>query len=153
MFTTKNSLPFVSLKLSWAVSRGRDTYGYNICRLDDSATGKRYKTCGGGYDMVGTVLADWLADVMQDELKAIANDAYYQVKKKDGACYGHSNALYGMYAYYNEDGTINKVSIDGACGESSVIKIAEALGLRVEYDTQKKRNGFERVGFFVSKAN
>lgn len=39
------------LALSWSVSRGRDTYGYNICRLDDTSTGERFKCMGGGYDM------------------------------------------------------------------------------------------------------
>lgn len=153
MFTTANSLPFASLTLSYGTSRGRDTYGYNIVRLHDNATGKVYKTIGGGYDMVGTVLADWLCDVMQQELQAIAGDAYYQVKKKDGLCYGHAQALYGMYAYYNEDGTINKVSVDGACGESSVIAIAKAIGLDVTYKTEKRRSkGFVRTGFYVSVA-
>lgn len=43
------------LDLTWSTSKARDTYGYNITRLDDSISGKRYKTCGGGYDMIGTV--------------------------------------------------------------------------------------------------
>jgi hypothetical protein len=50
------------LNISWSVSRGQDTYGYNICRLDDTRTGKRYHLNGGGYDMIGTVLGDWLED-------------------------------------------------------------------------------------------
>lgn len=156
MFTPNRNMNFVTLSLSWSTSKGRDTYGYNICRLDDEATGKRYKTCGGGYDMVGTILGEWLVDVMQEELKAIADRAYYSFKQGECKAIQTNNVtgLYGMYAYYNEDGSVKKVSIDGAFGESSIIKIAEALGLIVEYKTEKKRGkGAVRVGFYVSKAN
>lgn len=148
MFTPNRNMSFVTLSLSWSTSKGRDTYGYNICRLDDEATGKRYKTCGGGYDMVGTVLGEWLQDVMQQELMFFAElnktalvDAYHTYKK-------HPD-LYGLFF----DMEKNVARVDGGCGESSVIKIAEALSLIVEYKTEKKRvKGAVRVGFYVSKA-
>ena len=63
------------LEISWTISRGRDTCGYNICRLDDSISGKRYRTLGGGYDMIGTVVADWFEDQYQDKLQALRTDA------------------------------------------------------------------------------
>jgi hypothetical protein len=34
------------LAISWAISRGRDTYGYNICRLDDTLIDVRYRCMG-----------------------------------------------------------------------------------------------------------
>jgi hypothetical protein len=44
----------------WTVSRGRDTYGYNICTL--YIDGRKVANCdGGGYDMQGTDMGNWLA--------------------------------------------------------------------------------------------
>lgn len=46
-----------TLTISTGTSRGRETHGYPIVRLRDSETGKLYRCMGGGYDMVGIVLA------------------------------------------------------------------------------------------------
>jgi len=67
-----NEIPTTYLALSWSVSRGRDTYGYNICRLDVEHGGKRYRCNRGGYDMVGTVVADWLCGTYQERLQTLA---------------------------------------------------------------------------------
>lgn len=57
------------LSLSWSISRGRDTYGYNIARLDDHATGKRYRCSGGPWWPVcvanGASLAPWPVVALQ----------------------------------------------------------------------------------------
>ena len=115
------------LNLSWAISRGRETYGCNICRLDDSETGKRYRCSGGGYDMTGTVLGNWLADVYQSELRTLAPRAGAWYSKANGYRTNPDrvNGLYGLSI--NED--TGKASIDGACGIRSVERIAEALGI------------------------
>lgn len=115
------------LTLSWSISRGRDTYGYNICRLDDNATQKRYRCNGGGYDMTGTVLGDWLADVYQSELQALAPraGAWYS---KAGGYRTNPDRLHGLYGLsINED--TGTASIDGACGIRSVEMIAAAIGI------------------------
>lgn len=121
------------LSLSWSVSKGRDTEGYNICRLDDGNTGKRYKCMGGGYDMIGTVFGDWLKDVYQAELQA------------------NRAVVTGMYgARSREDGS---VSLDGACGLECMLDIAKAIGLEVEREYVKKgRNRGDTLGWFVAKA-
>jgi hypothetical protein len=118
------------LSLSWSVSRGRDTEGYNICRLDDGNTGKRYKCMGGGYDMTGTVFGNWLQDVYQAELQAAGS------------------AVTGLYgARINSEG---KVSLDGACGLECMLEIAKAIGLEVEREYIKKGvNRGNTVGWFV----
>ena len=117
------------LSLSWSVSKGANTYGYNICRLDDRNNGKRFRTIGGGYDMIGTVFGEWLETYYQKEL----------LKIKDGGFYGMT---------YRADK--NRVSLDGACGIESMIRIAEAIGLEVERDyiTKGRRRG-ETIGWFV----
>lgn len=148
MFIANRNMDFVTLNLSWSTSKARDTYGYNIVRLDDEATGQRYKTCGGGYDMVGTVLADWLTATCQDELKAFCQANKRALVGAYGGYWKHPD-LYGMFVDMDK-GTVR---LDGGCGESSIIRIAEAIGLKVEYKTEKKRGkGYEKTGFYVSKA-
>ena len=55
------------LVFKWTVLRGRDTYGYNICSL--YVDGRKVSPCnGGGYDMNGTALGNWVAGRFSDEL-------------------------------------------------------------------------------------
>lgn len=136
--------------LKWSISRGRDTYGYNIVTLTDCDTGTKYRTNGGGYDMTGTVFADWIADVYADKLNAIAkraNSSYdpaRPTKHKDGP----KNSLYGMTAYYN-GGKFVRVRLDGACGLDCIIKICEAMGLTVERIYDRSKRNAVLSGFFV----
>lgn len=138
------------LALSWSVSRGRDTYGYNICRLDDTSTGERFKCMGGGYDMRGTVFGEWLEACYQDRLLAMKDRANYR-RATVGVSVpaNREDSLYGM-AYIEKD---NRISLDGACGLECMIRIAEAIGLEVERDyiANGRRRG-ETVGWYVSEA-
>lgn len=117
------------LSLSWSVSKGRYTYGYSICRLDDRNNGHRFRTIGGGYDMIGTVFGEWLQHYYHPEL----------LKIRDGGFYGMT---------YRADK--NQVTLDGACGIESMIRIAEAIGLDVQRDyiATGRRRG-ETIGWFV----
>jgi len=59
-----------SLEFRWTVSRARDTAGYNICTL--YVDGSRVARCnGGGYDMKGTVLGDFIAKHYADRLRSL----------------------------------------------------------------------------------
>ena len=133
------------LTLSWSTSRGRETYGYNICRLDDNATQKRYRCNGGGYDMTGTVLGDWLADVYQSELQALAPraGAWYS---KAGGYRTNPNRLHGLYGLsINED--TGAASIDGACGIRSVEMIAAAIGIGFRATVNRRGHA---IGYMVT---
>ena len=133
------------LNISWSVSRGRDSEGWNICRLDDTRTGKRYRTMGGGYDMIGTVIGDWLEDQFQNELKALVADlpkikygstGYLQISEEiDPKFYGLT---------ISPDG---RVCLDGACGSSSMQRIGGALGLNFQWLGNKKGH---TTGYFVT---
>ena len=121
------------LSITWATSRGMNSYGWNICRLDDRATDHRFRTCGGGYDMIGTVLGEWLAATYQDRLRAIGARAGSYYSKASGHK-SHRTAdnmrpltgyLYGMTR--NDD--TGTVTIHGACGTESVRAIADAIGV------------------------
>lgn len=127
--------PNTYLRLSYGTSRGADTYGYTIVRLADETTGRRFRCMGGGYDMQGTVLADWACATHQDRLRQLADRSYYVTGA--GAGYrqrettGTDDRFYGMVTYYREDGAVDRVSIDGACGQSSVERILAAVGIRL----------------------
>lgn len=119
------------LALSWSTSKGRDTYGYNIARLDDRATDQRFKCMGGGYDMIGTCVAEWLAANYQDRLIA-AGEAV--------------TGLYGArrVEWLSKPAT---VQLDGACGLSSIRTIAEAIGLSLSATADRRG---ATTGFMVT---
>ena len=110
------------LTINCGTSRGRDTYGYNIVSLLDTNTGRRYRCMGGGYDMQGTVLADWLTDTQQGKLLEIRDQEHY----------GMTHLGTG-------------VMIDGACGLATVERIAAAAGIDVQ-EIRDPRNG-RLIGF------
>lgn len=59
-----------TLEFKWTISRGRDTYGYNICSL--YLDGRKVAACnGGGYDMKGTSLGNFIARAYADRLRAL----------------------------------------------------------------------------------
>lgn len=59
-----------TIEIKWGTSRGRDTYGYTTATLYHQ--GRRIAGCnGGGYDMRGTVVGNWIAYTFPDELRAL----------------------------------------------------------------------------------
>jgi hypothetical protein len=129
------------LPLTWATSRGRDTYGYNVCRLDDSTTDTRFRCSGGGYDLIGTVFGNWLESVHQESLLTL-RDRFDSWSRETGFVRQENNParLYGA-TYYPAK---NRVSLDGACGVESMRAIAEAIGVSVtrSYNRRGHTNGF-----------
>jgi hypothetical protein len=62
-----------TLEFKWTVSRGRETAGYNICSL--YVDGEKAASCnGGGYDMKGTSLGNYIARAYGDRLFALTPD-------------------------------------------------------------------------------
>ena len=61
------------IRFTWSTSRGRDTYGYNLLTLWED--GRRVASqCGGGYDMTGAAVADWLESAYPVRLLALARE-------------------------------------------------------------------------------
>lgn len=133
------------LKLSWSVSRGVKTYGYSICRLDSEL--RRYRCMGGGYDMVGTVFGDWLQTEYQESLQAWAR------KQPIEPAYSHVTGYWRIKSKYGITITPDgRVSLNGACGIESMLRIAEAIGLDVEREYRRQgRNRGETLGWYVSE--
>ena len=135
------------LSISWSISRGRDTYGYNICRLDSRQSGVRYKCMGGGYDMIGAVFGQWLESEYQSELVELVADLP-KISYGSGSRLQISEEInprfYGLTIREN-----GSVSLDGACGQSCMVGIAQALGLEVQWEGNKKGH---TIGYFVAPA-
>lgn len=122
------------------VSKGRDTYGYNLVTLTDTETGKHYRQCGGGYDILGAALGDDLQALYPERLNALHKlaeaqviDGKYQSRREAGRMssdpYKH---YYGLTAYYDAAGNLKKVNLDGSTGFSNVQGIAKAMGLDIQ---------------------
>ncbi len=120
------------LAVRWSTSRGRDTYGYNICSVTDQVTSKRYSCNGGGYDMLGTSFGEWLTETYQNALREIGDRAHMTYNEIFDAT-RNDDGLYGMYRY--ADG---RISLDGACGIEPMLKIAKALGIGVHATWDRK---------------
>lgn len=127
------------MEFKWTVSRGRDTYGYNICSL--YVNGIKSASCnGGGYDMQGTSFGEFLAKRYQDRLIKLAESnrdklSLWHETKKETISQPEKRAheLYGMSVYVKgDDNHISRVHLDGACGMSSMERIAKMIGLELE---------------------
>lgn len=136
--------PVRVLTITWGTSRGSDTYGYTLCTLRENGAVKA-KCNGGGYDMRGTALGNWLAAEYQARLMKIASR--FHGIAWDGERYQNLSApnekimLYGGTFY--DTPRVKKlaphVELDGGCGFSSMQRIAEAIGLQVrQTDASKK---------------
>lgn len=141
------------LTLSWSTSKGRDTYGYNICRLD-AGRKQRYRTCGGGYDMTGTVVGLWLEANYQDRLVAtIGSKAGATYSKESGHKSADHAAFYGstyhMPIHIPSGDCIvpARISLDGACGLCAMEHIAEAIGVSLSSTCNRRGH---TTGFMVT---
>ena len=135
-----------NLKFKWTTSKAQDTYGYNICTL--LVDSQKVSRCnGGGYDMKGTCLGDWVAKEFKKDLQKFKQDFYgltfhnpnwkptdktLEQEKKDGFV-----GLARYQDFYKQSSKLPTEKhtipqIDGACGFRSVEKILNHLGLNIE---------------------
>ena len=119
---------------TYGVSRARDTYGYNIVTLT-SNHGKKFRAMGGGYDMHGQVLGDYVQfNESPDRLRAVADadDTLPVTVSPDG-----------------------KVIVLGASGETSVMRLMRALGWEVRAIRSFDRKGRVKaiIGYNINMEN
>ena len=115
-----------TLVFKWTTSRSPDTYGYNIVSLWISD--RKVSSCnGGGYDMTGTALADWMQDTFQDKLRKLP--ANYGSGDRNKGFYGLSfwnTKTKKRQKRYSKN--VKRATLDGACGFSSMERILVAIG-------------------------
>jgi len=140
-----------NLKFKWTVSKAVNTYGYNICSL--FVNGQKVSSCnGGGYDMQGTCLGEWIEREFKDELLQLKEKFYgltfhnpnwqppKEIIKKEEE--GKSFGLERIQDFYKQSSDLPTEKhtipvIDGACGVNSVEKILKAVGYQnscIDYD-------------------
>ena len=122
------------LEFKYTISRARDTYGYNICSLwihTDDGQEKVASSYGGGYDLEGVCLANWIESnfLFEDGLKAMKPGefhvlSFYDVKAKKTRKHYHPGYI---------------VSLTGKRGFSSMESILSALGFYL-VPTERKAN-------------
>lgn len=115
------------LRYRWSVSKAD---GYNVITISENGT--RYATArGGGYDMTGAALADWMEARYPVLLAQLAEERAASVwSKSENKRTDREGGLYGLTCHADT----HKGSMDGACGVSSVCAVLEALGLRFTED-------------------
>jgi len=121
------------LHFKWTVSRGRNSYGYNICTLLVDGV-KKGQCNGGGYDMKGTSLAYWLTNDFQPQLLELFSP---EILAKEN----YSKRFYGVHISEKS----KSVYLDGACGFSSIERIANAIGVKLIWNpesTKRKHDDF-----------
>jgi hypothetical protein len=121
-----------TLTIRWGVSRGRNTYGYTTCSLRNGS-GKRLAACnGGGYDMEGTVVGDWVARTFREELLALKEGDFPD--RRTGRREGGPE-LYGL-TFHDPDYDPGKATIGQDCHDRTLgtgskgqtVEEAEAAG-------------------------
>lgn len=122
------------LLITYGTSRGRDTYGYTLVTL--TSRGETFRTCGGGYDMRGTVFADWLEKTYQDKLRSrLRHKTHYIYRKGETIKPRDGKTFYGSTLYADT----GEIKLDGGCGFSSMETIAKAIGLSVRMVSAGKK--------------
>ena len=140
-----------NLKFKWTVSKAVNTYGYNICSL--FVNGQKVSSCnGGGYDMQGTCLGEWIEREFKDELLQLKDNFYgltfhdpnWQpskeiIKREEDGEFCDLERYQDFYKQSSDLPTEKHTIpvINGAYGVNSVERILESVGYQnscIDYD-------------------
>ena len=141
----------VGLAFRWTTSRAADSYGYNICGLMIDGR-KVATTCGGGYDMQGTVLGEYINKAFPAQLRALAADRIALAEAAGTARYydggnnakietdGHTLYLYGVTVWKAEGENMPvEVKCDGGTGLNQMTNVLKAFGLKLTSVVRDRR--------------
>ena len=113
----KLALEGVRLEFTQGESKGRETYGWATCSLRVHPFGLVASCKGGGFDMQGTCLGEWMNSQFEAELQKLTH--WTPAKGRD-----HSMGHYGIYRAASN----GSVYVNGGCGFESMRQILKALG-------------------------
>lgn len=116
-----------ALEFKRTTSRGVNTFGYGIVSLYVNGK-KEFSTCGGGYDMKGTVFADY---IKRYHLPRLLD------KKGNSGSLDDGTGYYGL-GFFSPKGERHKeykdgdsIYLEGGCGFESIVRIAEACDITI----------------------
>ena len=112
----------IELSIKYGTSRAQNSYGYSLVTLKGVAGFEgSYKECGGGYDMLGSAMGQFIKNNFSEALKQLI---------------GHCEDYYG-FGYSN-----NYLRIEGATGINCMEKIlTNLLGYDIKYTYHYNRKG------------
>lgn len=107
-----------TLEFRYTISRGRDTYGQNICSLWLNSRVKAASCTGGNFDMRGTCLGQFIREYFPEHLKKARAPELY------GLTFWDDDARKCHKVYHPGD----RILVDGGCGFCAMEKILRRLG-------------------------
>lgn len=126
--------------------RHYDSYTGGGCRVYNNGELVKGCTAGGcGYDREGAALGNFLMTLpkFKEGIKHLLSN--HGSGDKPTGYYGlsHYNKLTNKWQKRSSKNT--RSSVDGACGKSTIINIAKAVGIDVEWTHQTKNSNFYLV--------
>jgi len=125
-----NNWKIQTLSLNWTTSKAKDTYGYNRLALKDSRENTLSVTCGGGYDMQGTLLGNFINDNFSELLKRINSGDFYGLT--------HYNSK--RHKHQKKSSKNTRTYVDGGCGIESMRKILAKIGFEFKFISETTNN-------------
>ena len=131
-----------TLNFNWTTSRARDSYGWNICTLKGFKGDKIASTCGGGYDMKGTVLGEMINKYFTHELKKlIANSGSMDTPRGFyGLSHYNPNAKTSKRRFLKRATSKTRTYVDGGCGFDSMRRILKKIGYKIKFVKETKNS-------------
>ena len=113
---------YLELVFTYGTSRAERTYGYNLVTLTGVVgNDNKYRECGGGYDMIGSAVGQFIKDQFGGALKELT---------------GQCAEFYGFFY------STGQVKIEGGCGIDCMEKILKnLLGYEIDYEYKRDRKG------------
>jgi len=105
--------------------------------------------------MEGTVFAQWLNKCYKNELNELFSKAIVEFNNKPFDASGrkyeeHPGGMYGAVLMQREGRSV-ELYLDGACGFESIKRIAEALGITLQWN--KESNNYKNHTFYTAIIN
>lgn len=132
-----------NLEYKWTVSKGRYTYGYNICSL--YVDGHKRASCnGGGYDMQGTCLGNWIANRFPDRLMGLDTPMHTRNGREIQEYYG--------LTYHDPNFDPGKAIVGQGCTDRTLGGKAEGKTIE-QAEADGESFGLERYQAFYSASS
>ena len=129
------------LRFVWTTDQNT---GYNRCSLKDANGRTLNSNAGGGYDMKGTALGEFINTHFYELIEKLPSDRGGRLDRVQDGFYGvrHYNGIgkkgtkYPFLLKRSNERTVSWV--DGGCGFSSMERILEKIGFSLEYTKETK---------------
>lgn len=131
-----------TLDFKWTISKGVNTYGYKICTLKNFRNEKIASTCGGGYDMQGTVLGEMINKFFPNELKKlVANSGSLDTPSGFyGLSHHNPKAKTSKRRFLKRANKNTESYVNGSCGFEAMRTILDKIGFKIQFVKETKNS-------------